>query len=264
MSKVCLASAIVLAVVALAYTPSRAQVLLYENYDTETVNTLPDGWTNTGEVTTSGVSNDFSVSGTQSFMIEHDGNDPSGFTLNAFRLRQSFTPHTLDATSKTLTAEFDIRVDQIGDGSEGFIVQVWTGNSGLPNGDARIFRGTPADFYFQSSDTVGPIPQDQWHHFRIEFDATSNTDGQVRWNLNNNVIPVATENWSGQGPAQMSNLQFFDIRGVQTAAGSGSRMYIDNLFISIPEPGSLCLLGTTTLAMLRRRRRVRTFGSRRA
>lgn len=246
-------SPLMLAVVLTSTAVAAAQWPNYlEKFDDEAVGFMPNGWVHTGDVSSTAVSNLASTSPGNSFMIEHDGSNPVFF---AAQNRYTFTPFNFDANTPTIFYQFDFNVDFIGGGSEGFDFRLWSGVSQIDRGAFRIHKQGATTFVLLSyggEGIVATLNMDQWYNIRIEFDAINATDGVARWYLDGDLL--LTQTWAGFVPDRTQNIHLFDIRELEQSGGTGSRMFIDNFTLAVPEPASATLLlAGVALATCRRR-----------
>ena len=263
--------AAVFAVACLSTTKSYAlfghDVLINQNYDSDTVGQMPSGWTGLSLVNNNAfVTNNVFDSSPNSFANQHVVSD-ANYTI------QTVAPFTVMLTNagKWISYEFDVNVDYLGNvDSEGFQFRLWNANfSQIDVGVPRILRSNINTNQWRfynglvsqngGSTYVGGYNFDQWYNFRVQIQLDGNDGpvatpyyGKAYWYVDN--VLVNTETWTNRNFQQVREIDTFDIRPVQGTA-TGARMFIDNLGVeAIPEPSAMAFIvaGATMLTLRRR------------
>lgn len=260
--------AMVFAVACLSSTKSYAlfghDILINQNYDTDTVGQMPSGWTGLSLVNSNAfVTNNVFDSSPNSFANQFVLGDPN-YTI------QTVAPFTVTLTNvgKWISYEFDVNVDYIGgNDGEGFQFRLWNANfSQIDVGTPRILRnGAQWRFYNGlvaqngGSSYVGNYNFDQWYNFRVQIELEGTNGpvatpyhGKAYWYVDS--VLVNTETWTNRNFGQVREIDTFDIRPVIGTA-TGARMFIDNLGVeAIPEPSALAFVVAGAGMFLLRRR----------
>lgn len=273
--------AMALAVVCLSTTKSYAlfghDVLINQNYDTDTVGQMPSGWsgqrstnffaTFTGPVSTVNdnafVTNSVFDSSPNSFAIQ--GTSAAGTFSNM--LLRTVAPFSFSLTNagKWISYEVDINIDFItGNDGEGWTFRLWNSDfSNLDVGVPRILRnGSQWRFLTQTGGYQGGFNFDQWYNLRVQitplgFDPAANSGdgsgyGVAHWYIDNSLF--YTENYTNRVFARLREIDTFDIR-TDIRTPTGIRMFIDNLGVeAIPEPSALAFVVTGAAILMIRRR----------
>lgn len=235
--------------------------ILSHNFDSDTVGSLPSGWSFTAG-SSSGVYVTNNVSSSSPNALQVKLVNSTFFTVGT-----TFPAHNLanGDPDNRLSYSVDLNVDYIDlNDSEGIRLRIFNGTSQIDVGTPRILRnGTNWRFYNAlaggngGSFYVGNFNFDQWYNFRVVITPTTTTSGTADWYMDG--VLINAETYSGRSPVtQTSNLDIFDIFPVLDANdATGASLYVDNLLIQaiIPEPSTAALIAVCFgVAALRRKR----------
>lgn len=253
--------------VAVAATASVASaatypVLLEQNYDDtppNSVGSLPADWSVVsgaapGAVVQTGVPG--TPSSPNVFQVQHGGGD---FTIQTV----SPTQVDLDANSPNLVWGGKIYVDEINsNNSAGVQFKLWNADvSNLEAGYYRVLSLSSGTFHFYNGNAgppynnggltyIGPFNLDQWYDFSIVIDPISTSAGTATLYVDG--VPVNVETYTGRGTGQTTDIDTLQILSM----GDGlNRIYLDDVFIAVPEPASAGLLALGALGLAVRRRK---------
>lgn len=90
-----------------------------------------------------------------------------------------------------------------------------------------------------------------WYHIVMFNDFASNTFNGLILNADSSVFfdPPPQAGWQLDG-----NINYIGFSGGSNVVGKDAPFYLDNVVVTLPEPGSACLLLLGALPLLRRRR----------
>jgi hypothetical protein len=244
-----LSTAAVLASLVLAAAPLQASVIYATGFESPAFSlggiNGQDGWSTFNTPAASTVQNTVAASGTQALRVDGTPTGQHG----------AYYSTGTGATSLLLSA--DILLSSASDQSGWQFAGLGPGLAGFVGG--FDITGTTIQAITAGFPVIGTLARDVWNHFDLYFDFDLQQTTIV---LNGSTLASGLAFCGDNGPCAGANVAalgtiIFDSFGSGLDAG-----YMDNFSLStVPEPGTLALVGAALLGATRSLRRVRPAGT---